>query len=100
MFMFSFVCSSFCKGVLLPPRLAHSAPWRATDLICLSSPAEGRELVSFCLSYCHALLVAHISLRDDGFVYCENQIKSKFFRSSREALLFEVSLSDIQSNRT
>jgi len=30
---FSFVC---CMGVLLPPSLAHSAPWRAEDLICCS----------------------------------------------------------------
>jgi len=28
---FSFVC---CMGVLLPPNPAHSAPWRAWDLIC------------------------------------------------------------------
>jgi len=27
---------SHCMGVLLPPSLAHSAPWRAMDLICSS----------------------------------------------------------------
>jgi len=30
---FSFVCF---MGVLLPPSLAHSAPWRVTDLLCCS----------------------------------------------------------------
>jgi len=31
--VFSFV---YCMGVLLPPSLAHSAPWRAMDLLCSS----------------------------------------------------------------
>jgi len=50
-------------GVLLPPSLAHSAPWRATDLICCSCPAEGRQLAFFPLF----ALFSHISLGDDGF---------------------------------
>jgi len=29
-----------------PPSLAHSAPWRVTDLLCCSRPAEGRQLAS------------------------------------------------------
>jgi len=33
-----------CKGVLLPPIPAHSALWRATDLICCNCPAKGRQL--------------------------------------------------------
>jgi len=41
-------------GVLLPPRLAHSAPWRVTDSFCCSRPAEGRllALLSFvCVAF-------------------------------------------------
>jgi len=32
-FFFPFV---YCMGVLLPPSLAHSAPWRTTDPVCCS----------------------------------------------------------------
>jgi hypothetical protein len=38
---------SFCKGVLLPPRLAHSALWGVEYFFCSSLQTEGRRLVSY-----------------------------------------------------
>jgi hypothetical protein len=59
----SFFCSHtsslFCKGTQTPG-FAHSATLEAEDLICWSSPAEGRKLVPFDLSF-----FGHISLRDE-----------------------------------
>jgi hypothetical protein len=45
---FHFLSSiSFVRGTHTP-RLAHSALLGATDSLCCSSPAVGRELVSIC----------------------------------------------------
>ena len=46
---------SYCMGALLPPRLAHSAPWRLEE--------QGSRRISLC-----PRCFGYISLRDDAFV--------------------------------
>jgi hypothetical protein len=41
------------------PRLAHSALLRAEDLLCCSSPAEGRELVPFVSGFSYFLYATY-----------------------------------------
>ena len=50
---------SFCAGVLLPLRIAHSAPWKSEDW----------DLTSF---FVFALL-RYISLRDDALFYARSK---------------------------
>jgi hypothetical protein len=62
---------SFCKGVLLPPGLGHSALWRMEDSFAVADrPRAG------CWSFVLVSFLGHISLRDERRCL-ETQTKNK-----------------------